>query len=136
MARRVLLCLIGHAKWPLNVGWPVGSLTICYSMVALPLAIRYVKSVFDTSGPRFFSLLYFGTVYLNSSSNNIKEKPVPASERRRELKRRRQRKQKVAKLAKRAEKASVSEQQVIAHKLRGITPGAEELIERWELKVQ
>lgn len=61
---------------------------------------------------------------------------MPASERRRELRRRRKRKHKVALLRKRAEKASASEKAVIAHKLRGITPGANELIEAMNLETR
>jgi hypothetical protein len=55
---------------------------------------------------------------------------VPGSERRRELKRRRHRKKKMAVITRRAAKASPSEKQVLAHKVRALTPGAEELIQR------
>ena len=54
---------------------------------------------------------------------------MPGSERRRELRRRRHRKIKVAKIKKRAEKASSSEKEVLAAKLRNLTPGADQLIE-------
>jgi hypothetical protein len=58
---------------------------------------------------------------------------VPGSERRRELKRRRHRKKKMAVITRRAEKASPSEKLVLAHKIRCLTPGAEELIVRYNL---
>lgn len=50
------------------------------------------------------------------------------NERHRELARRRTRKKKMALIKKRAEKASASEKQVLADKIRRMTPGAEELI--------
>lgn len=53
---------------------------------------------------------------------------MPGSERKRELRRRRHRKIKVTKLKARAEKANASDKQVIAGKLRGLTPGAETII--------
>ena len=56
------------------------------------------------------------------------------SERKKEIKRRRHRRQKVALLKKRAAKATVSEKQVIAHKLRDLTPGAEKVIEKLGLE--
>ncbi len=59
---------------------------------------------------------------------------VPGSERRRELRRRRHRKKKLAILTRKIEKASVSEKQHIAEKLRGMTPGAEELIAKFALE--
>ena len=46
----------------------------------------------------------------------------------RELARRRTRKKKMALIKKRAAKASASEKQVLADKIRRMTPGAEELI--------
>ncbi|HAN98243.1 MAG TPA: hypothetical protein DCQ98_12795 [Planctomycetaceae bacterium] len=56
------------------------------------------------------------------------------SERQRELRRRRHRRVKLQKLASRAAKASSSEKAVLAAKLRGLTPGAEDLIIRWGLE--
>ena len=53
---------------------------------------------------------------------------MPASERRRELKRRRHRKKKLGVFKRKLAKASVSEKQHIAEKLRGLSPGAETLI--------
>ena len=53
---------------------------------------------------------------------------MSCSERRKELKRRRQRKKKITNLKQRAATASVSEKAVFAGKIRGITPGAEEII--------
>ncbi len=50
------------------------------------------------------------------------------NERHRELARRRTRKKKMTLIKKRAAKASASEKQVLADKIRRMTPGAEELI--------
>ena len=55
------------------------------------------------------------------------------NERHRELARRRTRKKKLAQIKKRAEKASASEKQVLAAKVRRMTPGAEQLIEAFGL---
>ena len=55
------------------------------------------------------------------------------SERERELRRRRKRRKVVTKIKARATKANASEKEVLAHKLRGVTPGAEELIKRLKL---
>jgi hypothetical protein len=51
------------------------------------------------------------------------------NERHRELARRRTRKKKMEQIKKRAASASASEKQVLAAKIRRMTPGAEELIE-------
>lgn len=51
-----------------------------------------------------------------------------SSERERELRRRRKRKKKMDLLKKRAEKASASEKEVLAAKIRRLSPGAEQLI--------
>jgi hypothetical protein len=59
---------------------------------------------------------------------------VACSERRKEINRRRHRKKKLAKLTARSEKATVSEKQFIAAKIRGLTPGAETIIARLELE--
>lgn len=56
-----------------------------------------------------------------------------ASERRKEIKRRRHRRQKCEQLKKRAEKATPSEKAHIADKLRKLTPAGEELVQRWNL---
>lgn len=42
----------------------------------------------------------------------------------------------MAKLSDRAKKANVSEKTVIAHKVRGLTPGAESIIEAWGLEAR
>ena len=55
---------------------------------------------------------------------------MPGSERRRELRRRRHRKQKIEQIKRRAAKASASEKQVLAEKLRQLTPGANEIIQQ------
>ena len=52
-----------------------------------------------------------------------------ASERRRELKRRRHRRKKIAHFKQKVAKASVSEKVVVATKLRNLTPGAEVIID-------
>jgi hypothetical protein len=59
---------------------------------------------------------------------------VSASERKRELGRRRARKSKLTKLKKRLPKATQSEKTEIARRLRNLTPGAEQLIATWQLE--
>ena len=59
---------------------------------------------------------------------------MSSSERQRELRRRRHRRQKMAHLKRRAEAASVSEKGVLAQKIRKLTPGGEEIIERLGLE--
>lgn len=61
---------------------------------------------------------------------------MPASERSRELKRRRQRKKKLAKLKEKVQKASPSEKAHIAEQIRRMTPGAEVIIQNWGLESQ
>ncbi len=56
------------------------------------------------------------------------------SERERELRRRRKRLKKMTLIKKRAEKASASEKEVLAAKIRRITPGAEGLITALKLE--
>ena len=56
------------------------------------------------------------------------------SERRKEIKRRRHRQKKMQSFHRRLTKASVSEKQVIAAKLRDLTPGAETIIANLELE--
>ena len=58
---------------------------------------------------------------------------MSASERKRELGRRRSRRVKLTKLKSKLGKATQSEKTEIARKLRNLTPGAEELIDRWKL---
>ena len=58
---------------------------------------------------------------------------MPSSERQKEIKRRRHRRKKMTQFAAKLEKATVSEKAVMAEKLRALTPGAEEIIDRWEL---
>jgi hypothetical protein len=55
------------------------------------------------------------------------------SNRMKEIKRRRHRKQKVAKFQTKLKKATTSEKQVMAEKLRKMTPGAEALIAKMGL---
>ncbi|QDU57868.1 DUF6800 family protein [Aeoliella mucimassa] len=59
---------------------------------------------------------------------------MPGSERQREIRRRRKRREGLTKLKSRLSKASPSEKAEIARKLRGMTPGAEVLIEDWKLE--
>ena len=68
------------------------------------------------------------TAYLSGESN-----VGGCSERMKMIKRRRHRRQKIAKFKQRVEKASVSEKQRIAQKLRALSPGAEQLIEHLSL---
>ena len=56
------------------------------------------------------------------------------SERGKEIKRRRHRRKKLQHLGKRLKKATVSEKAMIAAKLRHLTPGAEVIIDRWQLR--
>ena len=56
------------------------------------------------------------------------------SERGKEIKRRRHRRKKLAHLAKRLKKATVSEKGMIAAKIRNLTPGAEVVIDHWQLR--
>ncbi|HEX4145525.1 MAG TPA: DUF6800 family protein [Pirellulales bacterium] len=58
------------------------------------------------------------------------------SDRKQEIKRRRHRRKKLQKLAGRLKKATFSEKQVIAAKIRNLTPGAEVIIENWGLQEQ
>ncbi len=58
---------------------------------------------------------------------------MSASERRRELRRRRSRNDKLTKLKSKLPKATQSEKTEIARKLRELTPGAEQLIAEWKL---
>ncbi len=58
---------------------------------------------------------------------------MAGTERQRELRRRRNRSKKLTLLQKKAEKSSKAEKAVIAHKLRRLSPGAEQLIKAWKL---
>ena len=58
---------------------------------------------------------------------------VSCSERRKEIKRRRHRQKKVEMYKQRLAKATVSEKQHIAGKLREMTPGAEAIVQQWSL---
>ncbi|MGO8691345.1 MAG: DUF6800 family protein [Thermoguttaceae bacterium] len=59
---------------------------------------------------------------------------MSCSERKKEIKRRRHRQKKFGIFARKLKTATVSERAVIAEKLRGLTPGCNELIARWELE--
>jgi hypothetical protein len=59
---------------------------------------------------------------------------VSISERQKVLKRRRHRKKKFKTFARKLVSATVSEKAVIADKIRSLTTGCEEVIERWELE--
>jgi hypothetical protein len=59
---------------------------------------------------------------------------VSASERKRELRRRRHRKKKLSILGRKLKKATVSEKAVIAEKLRSLSPGGEKIIANWDLE--
>ncbi|MBP85177.1 MAG: hypothetical protein CMJ64_00410 [Planctomycetaceae bacterium] len=56
------------------------------------------------------------------------------SERRREISRRRIRRKKMGILKRRASAANASEKAVLAHKIRQLTPGAQELVQRLGLE--
>ncbi len=70
---------------------------------------------------------------MSTSRIVIRETSVGCSERQKELRRRRKRREKLEHLKKRLAKATQSEKIEIARKLREMTPGAERLIEAWEL---
>ena len=56
------------------------------------------------------------------------------SERKKEIKRRRHRRQKMNVLERKLKTATVSERGVITEKIRALTPGCEEIIQRWDLE--
>ncbi|QDS98886.1 hypothetical protein HG15A2_21740 [Adhaeretor mobilis] len=58
---------------------------------------------------------------------------MPGSERQRELRRRRKRREQLDKMKAKLPKATASEKIEITRKLREMTPGADTLIESWEL---
>jgi hypothetical protein len=72
-----------------------------------------------------------GTATLSPSPRSVN---VSCSERKKEIKRRRHRQKKFGIFARKLKTATVSERAVIAEKLRGLTPGCNELIARWELE--
>ncbi len=59
---------------------------------------------------------------------------MPASERRKEIKRRRHRRKRLDQFKKTLDKATVTEKQEMAHKLRSLTPGAEHIIQTLSLE--
>jgi hypothetical protein len=69
-----------------------------------------------------------------NSNPAFQEASMPGSERKREIRRRRHRRTKTKWLRARAVKASASEKVVLAAKLRGLTPGAEQIIQELELE--
>lgn len=62
-----------------------------------------------------------------------KELAMAGTERQRELRKRRHRTKKLANLHKKCEKANKTEKAAIVHKLRRLSPGAEQLIQAWKL---
>jgi hypothetical protein len=73
--------------------------------------------------------------WLSTSALFAEEFPVGGiSERGKEIKRRRHRRKKLQHLEGRLKKATASEKAVIAAKLRQLTPGAEVVIDRWQLR--
>lgn len=59
---------------------------------------------------------------------------MSCSERKTELRRRQHRRKKLKIFERKLRKATVSEKGLIAEKLRNLTPGAQVLIERWDLE--
>jgi hypothetical protein len=59
---------------------------------------------------------------------------VGCSERKKEIRRRRHREKKLVQLHNRLGKATVSERGEIVRKIRAMTPGADTVISKWELK--
>jgi hypothetical protein len=68
-----------------------------------------------------------------SYTNQFRENRVGCSERQKEIKRRRKRRVQLVHLKSRLAKSTQSEKVEITRKLRSMTPGAEVLIENWEL---
>ena len=69
------------------------------------------------------------------SRDNLGErKNVGCSERRTEIKQRRHRRKRMQQYKKRLKKATISEKTMMAEKLRRLTPGAQVLIEAWNLE--
>ena len=60
--------------------------------------------------------------------------PMAGTERRRELRRRRKRSATLSEMKAKLEKATPSDKAEMARKLRLMTPGCEELIQRWSLE--
>jgi len=58
---------------------------------------------------------------------------MAGTERQRELRKRRHRTKKLGKLHKKCEKANKTEKAAIVHKLRRLSPGADQLIQAWKL---
>jgi hypothetical protein len=59
---------------------------------------------------------------------------VSICERKKEIKRRRHRRKKLTRVQRKLPKATVSERAVFAEKIRGMTPGAEQIIARLDLE--
>ena len=59
---------------------------------------------------------------------------MSVSERRKEIKRRRHRRKKVRHYSEKLKTATVSETAAIAEKLRALTPGGQEIVNRWDLE--
>ncbi|MDR3109819.1 MAG: hypothetical protein LBU65_09055 [Planctomycetaceae bacterium] len=70
----------------------------------------------------------------NNTSNIHGVNTMSISERKKEIKRRRKRREQYAKMLAKIEKADTRTRNKFAEKLRGMTPAAETLIERWGLK--
>ena len=68
-----------------------------------------------------------------NTGRSLRNHRVGASQRKRDLRQRRSRQEKLTKLKAKLPKATQSEKTEIARKLRNLTPGAEELIDRWKL---
>ena len=58
---------------------------------------------------------------------------MPISERKKEIKRRRHRRKKLEMFSQKITKANEEEKALIVDKLRALTPGAEVLIDNWDL---
>ena len=73
--------------------------------------------------------------HANRSHTPIDQKVLlmAGTERQRELRKRRHRSKKLDNLHKKCEKANKTEKAAIVHKLRRLSPGAEQLIQAWKL---
>jgi len=80
-----------------------------------------------------FSCLTGTQKYYSHNPIDKKDLSMAGTERQRELRKRRHRAKKLGKLHKKCEKANKTEKAAIVHKLRRLSPGADQLIQAWKL---
>ena len=112
---------------------PPDNLSICFPIIRNGIRQSNVRSVpVDKKG----GVRLEKRVSIFQQSRVDKEKSMPISERKKEIKRRRHRKKVYASLAKKVGKMNPTEKSEVAIKLRSMTPGAEEIIERMGLEAE